>query len=141
MAHARTSLPRLFSELAESQHALADALALPDHELLATETLVLALLEIGPSHTPSEVARLTGLSRGRITHLTDALLGRGFISKDPDHIDGRRTILSITADGRTAAIEARTLVEKLERKLAGELGPAGVDMLAQQLSSIRHLRS
>lgn len=134
-----TPLAKIFNDLVEGQRALQLALQVPEHELPATESLVLALLEAGPTHTPSDLAHLTGLSRGRITHLTDSLKERGYITKSPDVIDRRRMILSITADGKEAAGAALHLVEGLEKELCTVLGPAGVDMLAQQLDYLKRL--
>lgn len=139
MALARTHLSQLFGELAEGQRVLAEALELPEYGLLATETLVMALLESFPTRTPTDLARLTGLSRGRITHLINALSTseREFVSKRQDHADRRRTIVSLTADGKAAAVAARARVERLENQMVNDLGAAGVDMLAQQLSTLR----
>jgi DNA-binding MarR family transcriptional regulator len=139
MTAPRTHLARLHGDLQEAQAALTGALQLPDHDIAATEALALALLESGPARTPGDLARLTGLSRGRITHLTDALAARGVISKDQDHVDRRRIILSVTADGHQAAIEARACVERVESVLSETLGIAGVDMLAQLLAGLKRL--
>jgi DNA-binding MarR family transcriptional regulator len=141
MPLAHTTLPQLFSELAEGQRALAEALEIAEHQLLPTETLIMALLESYPSRTPTDLARPTGLSRGRITHIIDALSERGFIAKHPDHTDKRRTIISLTADGKAAGVASLARVKQIEAALANRLGAAGVDMLAQQLTVVRSMLS
>jgi len=137
MAQTRTSLPQLFGELAEAQRVLGEALELGEHRLLATETLVMALLESFSTRTPTDLSRLTGLSRGRITHLINGLSGRGLVVKRPDHADRRRTIITVTADGRAASKAALERVQQLQARLVDDLGAAGVDMLAQQLTILR----
>ena len=141
MERTRTSLPQLFSELAEGQRVLAEALEIPEHQLLSTETLVMALLESRGTRTPTDLAGLTGLSRGRITHLVTALIKRGYVTKQPDHVDRRRFKVSLTADGKAAGAAAAVRVNQLESSLIQKLGAAGVDMLAQQLSVLRVLQS
>ena len=69
-----------------------------------------------------------------------ALIERDFVTKRADHSDRRRSILSVTADGKPAAVAALERVQSLETKLVYELGAAGVDMLAQQLSTLRRLQ-
>jgi DNA-binding MarR family transcriptional regulator len=141
MPSAHTTLPQLFSELAEGQRALSEALEISEYQLLPTETLVMALLETYPSRTPTDLARPTGLSRGRITHIIDALSARGFITKRQDHADKRRSIISLTADGKAAGVASLARVRHLEAQLQSRLGAAGVDMLAQQLLDVRSMLS
>lgn len=131
--HAQTPLPALIAELSECQRALTEYLDDRENNLSAAETLLLAALERFDGRTPSELAGMLGLSRGRITHLSDRLSEHGFIERRPDRDDRRRVLIWLTAAGRPLGARCARRVGALEASLAGTLGPAGVDMLAQQL--------
>jgi len=68
----------------------------------------LALLQqIGghPGVTVSELARLTGLPKSRVSVLMTRLVAERIVSKDPDDHDSRLVLLNITPGGRRHAAE------------------------------------
>jgi DNA-binding MarR family transcriptional regulator len=131
------SVPLLVSALLETQRALAKRLAYNHDPGLASKTIVLAALDQKEDINPSELAFLTGLSRGRITHLLDQLGEEDVISRRQDAEDKRRVVLNLTAHGKKEAKNAAHQVKLLEDQIIKALGPAGADMLAQQLTQIQ----
>jgi DNA-binding MarR family transcriptional regulator len=132
-----TSLAELAAHISEANTLLERALADPNNGLLAPETLILAALIDWPTRTPSDLAQLSGLTRGRITHLTDRLARRDLILRQRDDEDRRQTRISLTAAGRELAQQAVERVSRANRLLITTLGIAGVDMLAEQLHNLR----
>lgn len=68
-------------------------------DLTLPETAALALLDRGGPTTAAELSRLEQISPQSMGATLAALSGRGLIERRPDPEDGRRVILSITADG------------------------------------------
>ena len=132
-----TSLIDLLDLLRSSERALDDSLSnLGNGDLTSAECLLLALLAAGGARLPSDLARISGLSRGRITQLADGLIDRGLVSRRADRKDRRKVSLLLTTDGRGAAEGAKAHIQKLEGSIKGALGSAGMDMLAQHLRQL-----
>lgn len=76
-------------------HAVAERLGLgpSDHKCLDL------VGERGPI-TAAELATLTGLSTGAVTGVVGRLLRAGFVIREPDPRDGRKQMLTITAEAR-----------------------------------------
>ena len=58
-----------------------------------------------PGVTVSELARLTGLPKSRVSVLTTRLVAERIVRKDPDEHDSRLVLLTITPEGRRCAAE------------------------------------
>ncbi len=58
-----------------------------------------------PGVTVSELARLTGLPKSRVSVLTARLVAERVVRKDPDEHDSRLVLLAITPEGRRRAAE------------------------------------
>ena len=54
---------------------------------------------------PSEIAKKLSFSRARMSHILDALEGKGFITREQDANDRRRVIVRITDAGREHAAQ------------------------------------
>lgn len=134
---AQTSLEELLAILLGAERALTDALTNQAENLLATETLVLAALDGRAGRTPTDLAALTGLSRGRMTHIADRLIERGYAERSVDPDDRRRVLLTLTAEGRPLAARAAQRVRTLQAGAIERLGAAGLDMLSEQLRGLK----
>jgi DNA-binding MarR family transcriptional regulator len=55
--------------------------------------------------TVSQLARLTGLPKSRVSVLVTRLLAERIVRKDPDEGDSRRELLTITPEGRRCGTE------------------------------------
>jgi DNA-binding MarR family transcriptional regulator len=58
-----------------------------------------------PGVTVSELARLTGLPKSRVSVLMTKLVAERVVRKDPDDHDSRLVLLTITPEGRRCAAE------------------------------------
>lgn len=58
-----------------------------------------------PGVTVSELARLTGIPKSRVSVLMTRLVAERMVRKDPDEHDSRLVLLSITPEGRWRAAE------------------------------------
>lgn len=73
-----------------------------EHDLTMTQLKLLFVLEGTPHEaTPSELARMIGLSAAAAGRAVDALVRRGIVSRRDDDHDRRVKRLALTADGRT----------------------------------------
>lgn len=133
------SVNTLLDGLASARTTLERALADPDGKLLATETLLLTALDGGRELSPTRLAALVGVSRGRLSHIIDHLADLDLVVRRPDPVDHRAIRVGLTADGRLAAAQAARRLREAETRLEQLLGSAGVAMLHQQLESLRSL--
>jgi DNA-binding MarR family transcriptional regulator len=73
-----------------------------EHDLTMTQLKMLFVLEGTPHEpTPSELARMIGLSAAAAGRAVDALVRRGIVSRRDDDTDRRVKRLALTADGGT----------------------------------------
>lgn len=99
-----------------------DALWRSDWGLSANEAIVITLLWESGIASVSDAARRTGLSSGGITALVDRLIRDGYVARQDDAGDRRRTLLRLTKEGvRTREALDDALVETAGRV---DLGPA-----------------
>jgi DNA-binding MarR family transcriptional regulator len=90
-----------------------------------------------PGVTVSELARLTGLPKSRVSVLATRLLAERVVRKDPDEHDSRLVLLTLTAEGRRRAEEwsaaSRQAIGRLLQPLADdELAAIGSGLVALQ---------
>jgi DNA-binding MarR family transcriptional regulator len=77
----------------------------------------------GPA-TPTEIARREQITSQAIAPAIHELRSRGLLDRSPHPTDGRRSMLAITAAGRTAlADRERAVVGRLVRALHDDLTP------------------
>lgn len=79
---------------------------------------VLAYLDQGPA-TPSELAYRLTVQAPTVTRLVAGLTERGYVSREVDRSDKRRSVLRLTGSGRRAIAQASTASQAaLDRILA-----------------------
>ena len=71
-----------------------------DFGLTRGEYLLLFCLAHCTELTAQDVANMTGRPRNSISRGVHRMLAEGFISRVPDHLDGRQSLLRITRKGR-----------------------------------------
>lgn len=76
-------------------------------ELTLAESSALSRLERGGPATSSDLARLDRISPQSMGATVAALLERGLVERSRDPLDGRRIVLSITAQGRRTVHDKR----------------------------------
>lgn len=94
--------------------------------LTAPQRFAIRILGALRQLTPAELAELLHVDRSSVTALLKRLEARGLVARAPDHQDGRRVLLSLTARGRKLDRPARISVERavasaLRRTSAAEL--------------------
>lgn len=109
-------------------------------DLTSPETSALARLDHTGPTTAAELARLERISPQSIGATVAALEERGLIGRAPDPADGRRSILSLSADGR-ALLERRRSArsEHLSEALASAFTRAEVKQLQAAVPLIERL--
>ncbi len=110
-----------------------------DSQFSLTEVRVLYELAHRERLTAAELAQDLGLDPGYLSRMLSGFERRGLIEKKPSEQDARRSLLSLTAEGRATFspldVKAR---ENIERML-GELAPAARSRLIASMQSIEQL--
>ncbi len=85
----------------------------------------------------SSLAAHTRVTKGAMTRLIDGLEKRGWVSRDQSNDDGRRFLVSLTADGTK---ESKRLVELTEKSIATILGRIPESERGRVIQSLHLLR-
>ena len=85
----------------------------------------------------SSLAAQTRVTKGAMTRLIDGLEKRGWVSREQSNDDGRRFVVSLTADGKK---ESKRLVQLTEKSIATILGRIPEEERDQAIRSLRLLR-
>lgn len=88
------------------------------------EWVILRLLFDKAGAAPSELADLTGLTRGAISKLADRMMAKGLIAQSFDTEDRRYQKLSLTASGRALVPKLAALADANEQEFFGHLKAA-----------------
>jgi len=95
---------------------------------------------IARNGTPlSEVITYLGLSKQRAGQLVDALVDRGYLARDLDPADRRRTTVTLTERGKLAANVGRKAVEQVDAALAARVGAQTVSRARAVLGALTEL--
>ncbi|MEU1124330.1 MarR family transcriptional regulator [Streptomyces sp. NPDC005899] len=108
--------------------------------LTPSQRSVLARLHDGGPSTTAELARAE-LVRPQSMRLTlGALEGQGLVARAPDPGDGRKSVVSVTAAGRTTLAEVRAAKRDwLADAIAGELDGAERRTVAEAVALLNRL--
>jgi DNA-binding MarR family transcriptional regulator len=83
--------------------------------------------------TAATLVSMMGVTKQAISQLVDQLVGLGYVTRQPDPRDRRRTLLRLTPRGRAAAAVVQRAVGTVERDAAARLGAAEVAALGEAL--------
>jgi DNA-binding MarR family transcriptional regulator len=109
-------------------------------DLTSPETSALARLDATSPTTAAELARLERISPQSMGATIAALEERGLVGRAPDPADGRRSILSLSADGRALLQRRRSArSEHLSAALESAFTPAEVKQLQAAAPLIERL--
>ena len=81
-----------------------------------------------------------GISKQRASQLVDTLVLRGYLTREVNAEDRRRTTILLTDRGRAAAAEVRAAVEQVDAELAQMLSPAELAGLRTGLVALSQIR-
>ncbi len=132
--HVLSRVSRLAGRLGVSRSA-----AFESHGLQRWEFDVLAALRRNGSPyelTPGELARLTHVTSGTMTHRIRQLAKRTLVTRDPHPIDGRAALVSLTDAGKTTVDAAMADLLASEERLLAALPDADRDQLADLLRTL-----
>ncbi len=85
---------------------------------------------------PSELAASMGMTRGAISKLSDRLIARQLLHREPDPVDGRGLRLSLTAKGRALVPQLAALADQNDEAFFGSLDPASRQALEHTLRAL-----
>jgi DNA-binding MarR family transcriptional regulator len=108
--------------------------------LSPSETAVLSRLDRDGPATIADLARLQGVTPQAVGATVAALTARGLLTRAPDPDDGRRALLSPTADGRELIHHSRDAVaERLADALAEHYSAEDVALIRRAAPMIQRL--
>jgi DNA-binding MarR family transcriptional regulator len=84
----------------------------------------------------SEVIDYLGLSKQRSGQLIDALVNAGYLERESDSSDRRRTTVTLTDRGRLAAATSRAAVERVDADLVARVGGDAVAQARRALGAL-----
>lgn len=97
---------------ARSQALLADAFA--QTELRGYHFRALAALEDHGPTSQAELSRITGIDTSDVVAAVNHLVAAGFVRRQPDEVDRRRNIISITTSGLVAVDRVGSVVDGVQ---------------------------
>jgi DNA-binding MarR family transcriptional regulator len=95
---------------------------------------VLSLLADGVARSPSELAELISVDRGRMSRTLDELEQRGFVSRRSVAGDARRQLLTLTPAGERLYSHLFGEVRKLNSELLAAIEPGDLPALERVLA-------
>lgn len=106
-------------------------------EIGATDLRALVFLSLGETTTPSKLGEFLSLTSGATTSLTDRLVTRGFLHREPSESDRRSVLLSLTDDGKAAVRQFGDFyLMALKRAVVPDERPVIVDLLQRIAQSL-----
>lgn len=109
-------------------------------DLTFSQTRVLTLLELEGPATVTALARAEGVRPQSMGETVASLKAAGLICGEPDPVDGRQTVLSLTAACRKAIRAGRAAREDwLFRAIRAKLAPAEQKKLAAGVELLKRL--
>ena len=97
---------------ARSQALLADAFA--QAEMRGYHFRVLAALEEHGPTSQADLSRTTGIDTSDVVAAVNHLVSTGFVRRQPDEVDRRRNVISITKSGLIAVDRVGSVVDRVQ---------------------------
>jgi DNA-binding MarR family transcriptional regulator len=125
----------VFSRLRRRLQALAT-----DNDLTPSQTAVLTRLRKEGASSASALASAEGVRAQSMATIVAALETRGLIRRQPDRVDGRRQVITLTARGRNRAERDRRAREEwLARALQEQFSERERRVIVEALSLLQRL--
>ncbi|MEV5730860.1 MarR family winged helix-turn-helix transcriptional regulator [Streptomyces pharetrae] len=103
--------------------------------------VLVALAEAGAA-SQAELSRRTGIYRSDMVAVLNELADTGCIRRDPDPVDRRRNVITLTPAGRRRLERLDTLITDAQRELLAPLAPGEREQLTRLLTVLtEHHRS
>ncbi|WP_332694748.1 MarR family winged helix-turn-helix transcriptional regulator [Halalkalibacter lacteus] len=91
----------------------------------------------GPSR-PNELAKATGVHKSSITHKSDRLIAKGYITRSSDPGDRRYVYLSLTAEGEIVYQQSESAMRIFIKSVLEILEPREIKVLVNVQQKINH---
>jgi len=85
---------------------------------------------------PSELAALTGMTRGAITKIVDRLAAKSLAGRTPSKEDGRAQTVALTQAGRTLVPKLAALADRNDEEFFGHLKRRERDLIETAMRDI-----
>ncbi len=99
---------------------------------------ILGTLTRGGSSVQALADRL-GMAKQAVGRLADILIERGYLSRNPDPVDRRRVVLTLTAKGATATEVGRQKITQVDGLLAARVGADDIRATRKALRALVEL--
>lgn len=96
---------------------------------------IMFFLHQNSSLTATEIAKRLNMEKGSLTTLIDQLEEVGFVTRSEDHCDRRRSLISLTEDGKALM---KDIVDEAIRRMDEILTAADPDELRKFAASLRY---
>jgi DNA-binding MarR family transcriptional regulator len=84
----------------------------------------------------SDLTREMGVTKQAVSQLVDTLVAAGYVDRQPNQADRRRTVLLLTTKGRRAVDVIESAVRATERHFIVEVGADSFDQLREVLGRL-----
>lgn len=96
-----------------------------------------ALMALGRGvRDASALTREMGITKQAVSKLVDTLVSSGYVEREPDRIDRRRTALAMTPKGRWAVGVITAAVDETEQTFIATLGATSFAQLTHMLEQL-----
>ncbi|KIN65330.1 Transcriptional regulator, MarR family protein [Sulfitobacter noctilucae] len=126
-------LPYLLNQAAEASSLAFQQVYKKRYGMLRTEWRVLFHLGVYGQLTASDIGARARMHKTKISRAVHRLTERRFIERVTDKADRRVAHLTLTAQGRAAYDDLRSVAQTYERNLLAQLAPEEVGALRQAL--------
>jgi MarR family transcriptional repressor of emrRAB len=99
-------------------------------------TLMIVHSRKGEEVTPSDLSRVLFLARANVTRVTDELVRRGYLHREPSTRDRRVLNLSMTAAGEGLVAEIMPHAWELHRSIWSEVPAGQLDAVQEMLCAV-----
>lgn len=121
---------------AQGQRALDAALRRAGSGLTSTQSEVLEVLNEQQPLGQSELAARLVCTGGNITRLLDRMEAKGWLEREPDPADRRRTLVRTSPAGRAAYRAAEPVLDDLLRAVRAPFDDGELDELSERLERL-----
>lgn len=101
------------------------------------EWRVMSIIATGEPTSAREISRILATDKGWVGLTIESLRKRSYVSTVPDENDRRRTLVSLTDEGRGVHDEILTLARRRQRRLLSTLPPGMADTLTAGLELLQ----
>lgn len=100
-----------------------------EHGMTLPEWRVMSIIASCQPTTAREISRVLATDKAWVGVSAEKLAQRGFVSRRPDHQDGRRTLLSLTRRGKEMHDAILAIARRRQRRLLASLPEGAADTL------------